>query len=276
MSAARRHHDPDGQAGFTVVELMVAMVLSVVVMLVVLQSLDIFTKSAGGQTRTTDANAQVRQAMDRVVNDLRGAAVIRTAAATDLVYSVTETTGTRTERLCLSGALLLYRASSTTKTVPTSACGAADTGWSIARVATLPATSATAFTYDGAAASATPSTIKSVGLTFSLDASANGQTSTSVLRASATLRRASGTLPLTSDAISTTCTPSGPLLSLDATAAGGLGTLAVTYRTTAGVVLGSTSGTSTLQISTGVTALIATITDAAGVTTSVQKTVECS
>ncbi|MCW2957482.1 MAG: hypothetical protein JWP18_285 [Solirubrobacterales bacterium] len=275
MRDAHRHDDTDGQAGFTLVELMVAMTLSLVVLLAALQTLDVFTKSAGGQTRATDANAQVRGAMDRVVNDLRGAAVIRTAAATDLVYSVTQTTGTRTERLCLSSALLLYRASSTTQTVPTSACGTPDAGWSLARVATLPATAATAFDYDGAASSATPATVKSVGLTLSLSAAGNGLTSTSTLRASATLRRAAGTLAVTSDAIDATCNSSGALLKLDATATGGLGMLGVTYRTTAGVVLGTTSGSSSLQIATGVTALVATITDSAGVTTSVQKTVEC-
>jgi prepilin-type N-terminal cleavage/methylation domain-containing protein len=275
MRDARRHRDPAGQAGFTVVELMVAMTLSLVVLLAVLQTLDVFTKSAGGQSRATDANDQVRRAMDRVVNDLRGAAVIRTAAATDLVYSVAETTGTRTERLCLSGTLLLYRASSTTKTVPTSACGTPDAGWTLARVANLPATSATAFSYDGAASSATPATVKSVGLTLSLSAAGNGLTSTSTLRASATLRRAAGTLPLTGDAVVPVCNQSGALLTLDAAATGGLGALNVTYRTAAGVLLGSATGSSSVQISTGVTALVATITDAAGVSTTVQKTVEC-
>jgi prepilin-type N-terminal cleavage/methylation domain-containing protein len=268
----RSEHRDDG---FTLVELLVAMVLSLVVLLATLTSLDLFTKTAGGQTRTTDANTQVRAAMDRAVTDLRGAAQIRIAQGTDLVYSVTETTGTRTERLCLSSALLLYRASSTTTTTATSACGSPDPGWTVVRLSALPASSATAFTYDGASSAATPATVKSVGLTLSLVASGNGLSSTSTLRASATLRRAAGTLPLTGDAIVRTCNPSGALLSLDAAATGGLGVLNVTYRTSTGVLLGTTSGASTLQIAAGVTALVATVTDAAGSTTTLQQTVAC-
>lgn len=268
-------HRPRRDDGFTVVELLVAMTLTVVVLLAVLTSLDLFTKSAGGQTRATDANAQVRAAMDRAVNDLRGAAVIRSAQATDLVYSVTETTGTRTERLCLSSGLLLYRATSTTTTTATSACGSPDTGWTVARLSTLPASTASGFTYDGASSSNSPATVRTVGLTFSAVASGNGLSSTSTLRASATLRRAAGTLALTSDAITPTCNGSGALLSLDAATTSGLGVLNVTYKTSAGVVLGSTSGASTLQIATGITALVATVTDAAGNSTTLQKTVEC-
>lgn len=270
------HRDDDG---FTLVELLVAMALSLVVLLAVLTSLDLFTKSAGGQTRTTDANAQVRAAMDRAVNDLRGAAVIRSAQASDLVYSVTETTGTRTERLCLSSALLLYRETSTTTTTASSACGSPETGWTVARLSTLPASAASGFTYDGASSSSTPATIKTVGLTFSAVASGNGLSSTSTLRASATLRRAAGTLPLTADDIAETCTSTGALLTLGATAANslGLGTLSVTYRTAAGVLLGSATGTSGVAIASSATAstIVATITDASGNSTTVQKDGPC-
>lgn len=276
----RRSRDAGGgESGFTVIELLVAMALSVGVMLVALQSLDLFTKTSGQQTRATDANTQVRAAMDRVVNDLRGAAMLRGAGPTDLVYSVMETTGVRTERLCLSSGLLLYRATSMSTTSATSACGTTDAGWSVARVSTLPATSATAFTYDGAASSASPATVRSVGLSLGLSAAGNGETSTSVLRAGATVRRAAGTLPLTSDDVVPTCNAAGVLLTLSAaaTSSPGLGTLGVTYRNTAGALLGSTTGTSGVQLASAAAAatIVATITDTTGASTTVERTLAC-
>ncbi|MCW2999450.1 MAG: hypothetical protein JWN65_2999 [Solirubrobacterales bacterium] len=273
MSPLDRSHHQDG---FTLIEVLVAMTISLVVTLATLQGLDAFVTSTGQQTRATDANAQVRSAVDRLVDDLRGAAVIRSAAATDLVYSVSEPSGMRTERLCVGGAAILYRSSSMISTTPGTACGTVGTGWIQSPVATLPATATTGFTYDGASASATPALVRSVGLTIGLNTTTNGRTSSSTLRASATLRRSAGTLPIGPGDLDASCTSNGTLLSLSVGAIGGLSTLGVSYATTGGVSLGSGTGSSPVQIPAGITAVIATITDAAGVTDSIRKTVECS
>ena len=168
-----------GEEGFTLVELLIAITISLVVLLATLQSFDVFTSNAAQQTRSTDANDQVRRTMERVVNDLRGASTIVEAAPTELVYRVPDKLGHRTERLCLD-ANYLYGSLSVTATVPAAAPTAlCSTG---TRLATLKSTSTTAFTYDGAASSTTPKLVKNVGLTFSLDASGGGRTASSTLR----------------------------------------------------------------------------------------------
>ena len=98
-------------------------------------------------------------------------------------------------------------------------------------------TSSTAFTYDGATSSATPATVKNVGLTFSLDASGGGKTASSTLKASAA-RRSAGTLPITHDDLDATCNASGALLSLGVSLAD-YGALTVTYASTGGISLGT-------------------------------------
>lgn len=58
--------------GFTLVELLVAMSISLIVLFATLQSLDLFSSNAASQTRVTDANDQARMTMDRIVRDLAG------------------------------------------------------------------------------------------------------------------------------------------------------------------------------------------------------------
>jgi prepilin-type N-terminal cleavage/methylation domain-containing protein len=258
--------------GFTLVELLVAIMISMIVLLATLQSLDLFSNTAATQTRLTDANAQVRNTMDRTVDDLRGASSILRASATDLVYAVPAgSTTTRVERLCLSSGYL-YGSSSpgATATVPAGACS---TG---TKLGTLKSTASTAFTYDGASSSATPATVKNVGLTFSLDASGGSSANaTSTLRASAA-RRAAGTLPLPEGegSLDTVCNASGALLSLSANVPNA-GTLSVTYANDGGISLGTPTG-NTLQVPEGITTVVATITDAAGATKTIRKGIECN
>ncbi len=263
------------EAGFTLVELLVGMALSLIVLFAVLNSLDVFNRDAAQQTRATDANERARATMDRVVDDLRGAARIRTAAAGDLVYSVPTTTGTRSERVCVA-ASRLYRATSTSSTVATTPCGVASAGWTQGAVARVPAATTTAFSYDGAASAATPAKVRTVGLTFTIDASGAGRTASSTLRASGTLRRAAGQLPIGDGDVTAECNAGGALLTLDAAAVGGLGLLGVTYTATGGVALTPPTATTPVQLPKGVTQVVATITDAAGVTTTLQKPVECT
>jgi prepilin-type N-terminal cleavage/methylation domain-containing protein len=264
---------PRGEDGFTLVELLVAMLVLVVLLLAALKSFDVFVSRAAQQTRQTDANDQVRREMDRAVADLRGASKIMLAGATDLVYAVPETsTTTRVERLCVSSSIL-YR-SSTVSTTPVVPAGACSTG---TQLATLSATSGTTFTYDGASSSATPATVTNVGLSFGLDSSGGGRTITSTLKASAA-RRSSGSLPVTGpDDIRNTCSGANALLSLSATIPNVAG-LSVTYATSGGVTLGVGTGTtvSTITLPSATTTIVATITDGLGLTNTITKDVTCS
>jgi len=262
-SADIRHRDD----GFTLVELLVGITISLIVLLATLTSLDAFSSNASQQTRVTDANNQVRTVMDNTVTDLRGAALILTAGATDLAYSVPATGGARVERLCLSGGELYGSSTlSATPVAPTAACTSGT------KIATLKSTASTAFTYDGASSSATPALVKNVGLTFGLDASQGGRTATSTLQASAA-RRSAGSLPVTDDDLEADCNAGGALLSLSADLLG-LGPLSVTYADDGGISLGTPTG-NTLQIPEGITTVVATITDAAGVTNTIERDVEC-
>jgi prepilin-type N-terminal cleavage/methylation domain-containing protein len=265
MTQLRQRED-----GFTLIELMIAMTLSLVVLFAVLTSLEAFTRQTAQQTRVTDADEQVRQTMDRTVTDLRGASVLLNAGATNLSYYVPESTGFRTNRLCLSSNQL-YRTSTTSATAPTSApSGSCSAG---TKVATLKSTSSTAFTYDGASSSSTPTLVKNVGLTISLDSSANGRTGSSVLRASVS-RRSSGTLPLKDDDVIVTCDSGGALLTLSAGLPGVAG-MSVSYSASSTTV--STTGVVPAQIAlpSGITTLLATVTNAAGVTNTISKDVQC-
>jgi len=261
---------PTGEEGFTLVELLVAITLSLVVLLATLQSFDVFTSNAAQQTRATDANDQVRRTMERVVNDLRGASVIVKAEARELVYRVPDKLGHRTERLCLE-ADDLYGSSSVTAAAPaaapTTACSMG------ARLATLKSTTNTAFTYDGVSMSATPKLVKNVGLTFSLDTSRGSKPGSSTLRASAARRSASG-LPITEDDLDSKCTPLGTFLSLGADVPN-VGALTVTYTNNGGITIGEPVAGG-WQIPEGITNVVATVTDAAGVTKTIRKEVECS
>jgi Tfp pilus assembly protein PilW len=258
-----------GEEGFTLVELLVGITLAVIVLFATLQSFDVFTSSAAQQSRTTDANDQVRRTMEHVVNDLRGASVIVRADPSDLVYRVPDGLGHRTERLCVASSWL-YGSSSITAAIPAAPTAACDTG---TKIASLQSTANTAFTYDGATTSATPALVKNVGLTFSLDASGGGKTASSTLKASAA-RRSAGSLPITDDDFDSECNANGAFLSLSANVPN-VGTMSVTYQNDGGIAIG-TPVTGGVQIPEGITHVVARVTDAAGVTNTIRKDVECS
>ncbi|MEO6713895.1 MAG: prepilin-type N-terminal cleavage/methylation domain-containing protein [Mycobacteriales bacterium] len=273
-------HIRSGEDGFTLVELLVAMALSTIVLLATLQSLDVFSSNAAQQTRVTDANEQVRSSMDRTVADLRGASVVLQATANDLVYSVSQSsTTTSVRRLCVFSGDLYGSASTVASspppTAPATACGTAMT-----RLASLRAGSSTAFTYDGASSVSTAlaKNVKNIGLKLSLDTSGGGRIGASTLEASAA-RRAAVPLPITDADVNTGCDPVTlkPLLSLDAGIPNVAG-LTVTYTATGGVTTAPVIGTTVVPITlpAGVTTVVATITDALGLTTTVQKDVTCA
>lgn len=268
-------HSLRGEDGFMLVELLVAMSISLIVLLAALMSLDVFASNAAQQARHTDANDQVRAAMDEAVADLRGASAVLRASATDLVYYVPETATTnRIERLCVSSANVLYTSSTVTSgtpSAPAGACGAAGHN-----IGTRLTTASTAFTYDGASSAATPALVKNVGISFSLSSSGGGKTGSSVLKASAA-RRSSGTLPITDADLNSGCNGAGALLSLSANIPNVAG-LSVTYSTTAGATLAVTTGTNVANITlpSTTTTIVATVTDALGVTNTIQKDVTCA
>jgi Tfp pilus assembly protein PilW len=257
--------------GFSLAEMVIAALLSTIVLLATLQSMDLFTTNAAQQTRDTDANHQARAAMDVAVRDLRGAGKILTASAGDLAYTVPESTGTRIERLCVSSNYLYHSSTTTTGSV-TAPAAACSTG---TKVTTVKSTSSTAFTYDGASSSATPTSVKNVGITLGLDASGGGKIHTTTLRASA-VRRSSSGLALTDPDIKTVCTGTGALLTLDANIPG-VSNLSVSYAKTDGTALGSATGTATTSITltTALTTVVATVTDSLGVVNILQKGIQC-
>ena len=259
------------EAGFTLVELLATITISMIVLLASLQSFDLFAATTSHQTRVTDANAQVRSTMDSAINDLRGASEILLANPTDLVYAVPDTGVTRVQRLCVDASDSdLYGSRTTTSgtpLVPTTACSAGT------KLATLRSTN-TAFTYDGASSSLTPALVKNVGLTLYLESTGGGKTARSTLRASAA-RRSAGAMQLTDEDLETVCNDTGALLSLSATIPGTTGAVSVTYANDGGVAVG-TPVPGGVQIPETITRVVATVTDSVGVTNTITKDLECS
>lgn len=276
MTKATQRSSED--SGFTLIELIVSMTIGIVVLLAVLQTFDVFTASAGEQQRSTDADAQARRAMALTVTDLRGAATLKVADPNNVTYTVSEANSvTRLIRLCLAPDGFVYRyASTTTLTVPT-ACAS---GTRMTSLKALNDAASPLFRYDGASSSGTPERVRNVAINIRLDASTTQRKRRSSLQSSVVLRKAVGSLPVAPEDILIDCTASGnasqPTTSLVQLAAGvsqDLGPVTVTYATTTGVTLGG--GLSAITLPPGVTQVVARITDAAGITTSITKTVGC-
>jgi prepilin-type N-terminal cleavage/methylation domain-containing protein len=263
-----------GEDGFTLIELLVVMVISMALIFATLQTLDGFSSNAARQTRLMDANDQARLVMDRLVRDLRHAAAVTRAGASDIVYAVSDSpTSTRYARVCIDGSGGLWSSQSTTSSTPGTACPTVATGWTGSRLTTRASANSVAnplFTYD----SATPATVASVGLTVSLDATSGGRVATSTLRASAFLRTRVQRAPVvTPTDIQTTCTASGPQLNFSLVTNLLNGPLSISYTNQNGLALGSGNN---LQLTNGLTSVVATITNVLGLTTVVNKDVSCN
>jgi Tfp pilus assembly protein PilW len=256
------------EAGFTLVEMMAVMVLGMIVAFAVFTTFENFASSASRQSRVTDANDQVRKIMDRVVADLRQAATVEVAAPNDLVYTLPDSTSElRRERICLDGSGKLWRASLKFAPPPAAPTAAAT---AVAAAGSCPTPSSNAapvshlrsrnsvsnpiFRYD----SATAASVRTIGMTFALDAGSAQTNDTSTLKASA-FRRAKGeTAPAADDDdIGLTCEDAGPLLTLDAS----IGSASVTYATVDGENLGTASAGTALQLPGTATTVVATITN---------------
>lgn len=268
-------------AGFTLIELLVAMVLSLVIAFAVLDTLDNFSSSAAHQTRVTDANDQIRNTMDRIVADVRQARTIEVAGGNDFVYTVTDSaTQTRRERICLDAASRVWRSSVTTSSPPTvpiaagTACPTAGSGASeIANRRSANSSTNVIFRYD----SVTPANVRSVGMTFALEAGDNRRNTTSTLRASAFVRSKGESAPaVTGGDVSIVCGSSGagPLLTL----ATGVGPLTVSYTDVNGNALsGSAAAGNAVQLPAGAASgtVLANISSVTGVVTQLVKTLAC-
>lgn len=262
--------------GFTLAELLVAASLGIIVLFGILGIFDSFSSNAARQTRITDANDQVRRTMDRIVSDVRQVATIEVADPNDLVYTVSDSaTETRRERICLDAAGRMWRSSVTTASAPApmasgTACPTASSG--AAQVTSLLSANSASnpmFTYD----SATASGVRSVGLTFAIDAGNRGRTDVSTLRASSFVRAKSETaLPVGPGDIDTTCSNSGvPTLTLSA----GVGPLNVSYTDINGSPLGAGAAGSAVVLPSGTTTVVANITSSSGALSQVLKTLAC-
>jgi type II secretory pathway pseudopilin PulG len=263
------------ESGFTTVELLTALAMLLVVLVAVLVTLDGFTANAGRQTRITDANDHVRKTMDRVVADLRQAATVEVAEPNDLVYTVVESgTQTRRERICLSSGGRLWRQSFLTTNAAATAMSSGNTcptgAGTSSQIANLQSgNSATdpLFSY-----ARTGTTVRSVGLTFSLQSGEARRPVSSTLRASTFVRAQAETAPpINAGDISTTCDDTGqPTLTLSSS----VGALNVSYTDMDGNALGSTSAGSALELSSDGT-IIANITGSSGIVSQLVKVLEC-
>jgi type II secretory pathway pseudopilin PulG len=284
-------HNLRSDDGFTLVELLVAMTLSIIVLFATLLAFDTFSSATARHSRVSGTNEEVRATVDRVVNELRGASAIARAEADDLVYSVRASpTITRTTRLCVSPApsRALYESRSTTwatgTTLPsTCPTPTSEAGWTTTRPSAASWTTATLdglFSYDGASSAPDPSKVKAVGLTVGLDTSSGGRATSSTLRASAAIRRTAGASTalagVGSDDIQIVCPPDAPpRVHLAADVLGLLGPVTVTYAELGGTVIGAVAGPASVALSTSLTTLVTTITDSLGVTKTITKPVGC-
>ena len=265
------------EGGFTLVELLVAMTLSVIVLFAILGVFDTFSSNAARQTRITDANDQTRRAMDRIVADLRQAQTVEVADPNDLVYTVSDSaTQVRRERICLDAGGRVWRSSVTTATAPAApiapgtACPAAGSGAApLSHLLSANSASNPLFTYD----SATADQIRSVGLTFAMDAGSRRHDDVSTLRASSFVRARSETAPaISGDDIATTCSDSGaPTLTLSS----GVGPLTVSYTDVDGNSLGASAAGGAVVLPSGTTTVVANIAGSSGVLTQLLKTLAC-
>jgi type II secretory pathway pseudopilin PulG len=145
MSARSVTNRLAGEDGFTFVEVLVGMAVSVVMLLATLATFDVFTSNTVKNNNVTAAQDATRAQLDDMVANLRnassssGSTVVLRAGASDLVvntdrpgYGFTATTPAQgTARYCLDSAAngtLWFNWNATPNTLPSATCPAA--GWS--------------------------------------------------------------------------------------------------------------------------------------------------
>lgn len=276
MTRASDRRQPDAEAGFTLVELVVAMAISFLVLAAILTTLDTFSRNAARQTRVTDANDQVRGVIDRIVSDLRQAATIEVARRNNLVYTVTDSaTQTRRERICRDSSGRLWRLSVVFFAPPApmaagTACPGSASATLITQLTSANSSSNPMFRYD----SSTPGSVRSVGITIALDAGNVGRADVSTLRASAFVRaRSEGAPPVDADDLTVACDTAGrPTLTLSSSVGHALD---VQYTDVSGNALGTAEPGSHLTLSGVSGTIIANVTSSAGLVSQLVKVISC-
>jgi prepilin-type N-terminal cleavage/methylation domain-containing protein len=282
--------DNAGEAGFTLIELMVAMTIGLMIAFVALTSFDAFGRGAATNNRVTDAEDNGRRDVATMVQILRDAGspapvtgaippTVTRATANDIVFNSTAwpnesgnvSTGTNTERLCLDTATKTVwfdglRAGTPGPTDPGAACPSTAAGWTHLPISRhVVNTVALPLFRLGAAP------VRSVGITLRKDTGTSTTSSDLAVNSGSTLR---GALPpsITSGDVTYTCNSDGSgkaLLSLGANTGLQLGvgaTGAVTVGPGQVLVNVASHATTTLSL---------TVTNALGLQTLLFKDVTC-
>lgn len=253
-----------GEAGFTLVEMLVTTAIALVIMLATLTAFDVFGTVGARNSSLTQGQDRARSRLGEMTKIIRGArpvagtttAAIQTAAANDLVMSTIDwpgegatTSAAHIVRYCVDTATrTLYfdalRTPASGTADPGAACPSTATGWThtavvsgaVANTAALPL-----FRYDSATASA----VRAVAMDLRVDAGTSSSPKTTALRSAAYLRTFSGAAPiLTAGDVSVNCNPDHTALVSLATSLDSAGNpLSASYTTSGGIPLGSGSVT---------------------------------
>ncbi|MGH2897542.1 MAG: PulJ/GspJ family protein, partial [Solirubrobacteraceae bacterium] len=204
MSAGLRRED-----GFTLVELLIAMSITLVLLFAALTSFDAFNTGAASTTRQTNAEDAARTTVNRIVGVLRNAgaptpvsgaqpATVITSQGNDLVFRTTAwpgeselDTGTHVGRMCLDTTTHVLwfdglRSGAAGPTSPGSACPSAAAGWTHQPLATKIVNTAAqpVFRYGAA----TP--VRSVGISLRTESGTVARTRPLALHSGGALRGA--------------------------------------------------------------------------------------
>ena len=282
----RRRTDPSGEAGFTLIEMLVGMTLMLIVFAATLTAFDVFSKSTARGERVTSAEDKARSRLDFMVFALRNAAAASTsnivlrAGANDLVVNTDQpgfgqANGTAgTARYCLDSAAngkLWFGWTATPNVVPAAPCPTS--GWTNVEVISSgvanQSQSQPLFQY----ASATPSAVRAARVDLYMTSTG---TKTTHLQSGVFLRSLTQTAPGTDCSTCTASCGAGDVVTLTL----GVGSdangnpLKVTVSEGA-LQLASGTGTRTLTLPSGVHNLVVNVTDVLGVTQSFTRSVTC-
>jgi prepilin-type N-terminal cleavage/methylation domain-containing protein len=268
------------QGGFTLVELLVAMVLMLVLILAVMGGLDVFGKMQARTSAASDAQGAVRGATDRLARELRNGAVrnpaagvVQRAQPTDLVFATVDATGASPVRVryCVDATPVLWRQQQAGETGASPATACPDPSWGTASLLVgdlVPAPGATAvlpFAYDADL----PSSVTRVWTTLSVRPR-RGDATPVVLGSGVTLRNQNR-----SPVASFTATPtSGLRVILDGSNSADPDDQSVTFRWTDGTTpIGTTPTLDYTGPAAGTRRISLTVTDPVGASATVTREV---
>jgi len=227
--------------GFTIVELLVSMTISLVLVFAALAGLDTFNSGAANSTRLIIGEDAARTNVNRIVGLLRNAGVpsplaggaqpatIVSAAANDLVFrssawpgeSGVGVAGTHVIRMCLDTATRTFwrdglHYGTAGPTTPGAACPSVATGWTHAPIATNVVNSAAqpVFRYG------TGSPVRTVGISLRIESGSLATSRPLVLHSGGVLRGALAPQVSASDITVGACEAGKALLTLAGAAAG--------------------------------------------------------